>query len=1018
MSRYSTKNRHGGWTSRHGSAGSDSYNPGNNDYDQKFDFNNVISNSLNTAEIQGNNFAQHNASSQQYLRQSETTPLTSTQNSIASSSSLQTRQPSGSGRSNDILRNFFNAKNLRKRSSLMTILLLLFGGGSMLAAFFSPSLAIVQMKEVFTKGLNDQLRAVDERSSVLIRSKLKDVTKGSCGAVKIKCRYATMTEKQIKKYERNNSGLKFNTVPLDEGGGQSGLFKNRYQISSISFTDEVGKTIDIKDPGLLQKELINNVQFRAAMTKAYNPLFASLSDKVALNVMRSLKTSKRLVATGKTDAERQKNINAAVSGIEDSGARTVVKTTDKDGKEIYTDSEGNPIDSSQVTSAEQQAARGEEYLKNGGMKSVLSGAVKGVSIVGYMDSACTVYNSMRFVSALSKVKKQAQASRFAMAMVLSPADSIKSGNANPDDVAFVGNNLTSVQLASSAKVLDESKISMPGTAAKPPLKNDPDSNKNAFDSPGYQLAAYDTVPDINLRASRFMLAGGSTALLNGVLGGVATIVNGGDSNPKAVSQKCRYIQNPAVRFTGLAIGIIAGIGSFGLTTLASIGGSMAIAMALPYIESQGADIVAGNLFKDISGIDSGDAAYVGAAGLFGSMAMNRGMKPLSREEGVKYLAANQASYNNYSATQKYLARATPFDITNQFSFMGSIARSIVPVAQRSKSSASMAMINIASMFPVSLSMLTNTARAASPDTGLADQGPSEDYFNHCNDPAYKSIGIDAGPFCEVRYGMSEQELAIDPLENAQWMADTGNIDPESETGDAKDNGQPWNYVKFLEQCAHRTVGWGEDQSENEGDGSSCIDPANESLNSHFRVYTMDQSIDVSMDGEDDTTSQPGTAGFTNGVSGEINSNGWAFPTVQTDTILKNYQSVGYPGVAIGAANDFQTQGQSIFATYAGKVIAAGPSSQYGNWIVIEHQIGNKIMTSVYARMNQEGVLVKTGDTIAAGQQIGYIGSADNDSARPYLYFELWEGRALGDGTRIDPTPYLNAARTKSGAQNV
>lgn len=80
------------------------------------------------------------------------------------------------------------------------------------------------------------------------------------------------------------------------------------------------------------------------------------------------------------------------------------------------------------------------------------------------------------------------------------------------------------------------------------------------------------------------------------------------------------------------------------------------------------------------------------------------------------------------------------------------------------------------------------------------------------------------------------------------MADTGNIDPESETGDAKDNGQPWNYVKFLEQCAHRTVGWGEDQSENEGDGSNCIDPANESLNRHFRVYTMDQSIDASMDG--------------------------------------------------------------------------------------------------------------------------------------------------------------------------
>lgn len=1011
MSKYSTKNRDGGWTSRHGSAGSDSYNPGTHDYDRKFDFNNVVSNSLNDAESQGNSYVNRTAETRQDIRRSEYEPEQSTtvSNTISSGISSQSRTRRRS------FRDMLSAKNLSKKSSLMTILLLLFGGGGMLAAFFSPSLAIVQMKEVFTKSLNDQMRAVDERSSVLIRSKLKDVTKGSCGAVKIKCRYGTMTEKQIKKYERNNSGLKINTVPPEEGG-RSGILKNRYQISSISFTDDVGKTIDIRDPALLQREMMNNVKFRAAMTKAYNPLFASLSDKVALNVMRSLKTSKRLVATGKTDEERQKNINAAVSGIEDSGARTVVKTTDKDGKEIYTDSEGNPLNSSQVESAEQQAARGEEYLKSGGMKSVLSGAVKGVSIVGYMDSACTVYNSMRFVSALSKVKKQAQAARFAMAMVLSPADSIKAGNANPDDISFVGNNLTSVQLASNDKVLDESKISNPGTAAKPPLMNNPDVNKNAFDSPGYQLAAYDTVPDVNLRASRFMLAGGSTSLLNGVLGGIATIVNGGDSNPKAVSQKCRYIQNPAVRFTGLAIGIIAGIGSFGLTTLATIGGSVAIAMALPYIESQGADIVAGNMFKDLSGIDSGDAAYVGAAGLFGSMAMNRGMKPLSKKEGVKYLAASQRSYDNYTATQKYIARATPFDINNQYSFLGSIASTIVPVAQRSKSSASMAMMNIASMFPVSLGVFSKTAHAS--DDGMTEKGPSEDYFNHCNDPAYNAIGIDAGPFCEVRYGLSEQELAIDPLENAQWMADTGNIDPDSETGDAKDNGQDWNYVKFLEQCAHRTVGWGEDQSENEGDGSNCISPENEPLNSHFRVYTMDQSIDASMDGDDDANTQPGTTGFPNGVSGEVNSNGWAFPTVATDNILKNYQSVGYPGVAIGAQNDFQTQGQPIFAAYAGKVIAAGPSTEFGNWIVIEHQIGNKTMTTVYARMNHEGVLVKTGDTIAAGQEIGYIGSADNDSARPYLYFELWEGRTLSDGTRVDPTPYLNAARTKSGGQNV
>lgn len=82
------------------------------------------------------------------------------------------------------------------------------------------------------------------------------------------------------------------------------------------------------------------------MTKAYNPLFMDLSDKVALSVMRSLKTSKRLVATGKTDEERQK-ILMPPSVVSKTAARVrSLKLPTKTAKEIYTDNEGNPIDSS------------------------------------------------------------------------------------------------------------------------------------------------------------------------------------------------------------------------------------------------------------------------------------------------------------------------------------------------------------------------------------------------------------------------------------------------------------------------------------------------------------------------------------------------------------------------------------------------------------------------------------------------------------------------------------------------
>jgi hypothetical protein len=834
MSRLSTKDKLDGWKDQQRPDGLDSYNPGDQHYRNKIDnFNNRYNASAKAEEIKdlednwNADYRGKNGKNTPSLREQEQEPDSVTQIPGKTSVSSPVRGRLGSRFSLNSIQNTFTLKNLSKKSSAATILLLLFGGGGFLTILFSPSLAIVQMKEVFTKSLDDQLHSVDQRSASLMRAKMKETTKGTCGAVKIRCRFASISDSQVEKFK--NAGIEI------ERDMSKGFGSNRGQITKMTYTNDTGAQQTITQASDLQDRMLHDLDFRSKFTRGYNPLFASLSDRVASSVFSSLKASKRLVATGNTDEDRQKAVNEAVSGIEDPGGKTLTKKIDDKGNEYYVDENGNQVPSSEVDSAQSSADRIAEYEKAGGTTGVLSGALKGVNVVGYMDNACTVFNSLRFVSALSKVKKLAQAARFAMAMVLTPADSIKAGDAKMEDVSFIGDNLTTPR--DDGKVLDQSKIDQPGSASKPPTVADPEAGMNAFDSPGYHIAAYGDSPDLSLRASRFMLAGGSTALLDKVLVNVSRIVTGGNSSPKAVSQRCHYIQNPIVRFTGLAVGVVAGIGSFGLTTALSIGGSVAVAMALPYIESEAGDIIAGNLFQNLSGIDSGDAAYVGAAGIFGTMAMNRGMKPLNKDEGMQQLAANQNDFNQYAETEKYAARSNPFDITNQFSFLGSMARSLVPMIADSKTSASSAMMSIASMVPFSLNNLVKPAKAL-----------SGDYFDKCNDPAYQSIGIAAGPFCEVRYGLSDDELAIDPLENIDWMAATGNIDPNSATGDAKDNGQAWNYTKFLAQCVHRTVGWGEDQDENEGDGSNCVNPAYEDMNRHFRIYTMDLSVDQSMDG--------------------------------------------------------------------------------------------------------------------------------------------------------------------------
>ncbi len=908
-----------------------------------------------------------------------------------------------------VLQTFFKAKNLKKKSALATLLLVLFGGGGFLTVFMSPSLAIIQMKEVFTKNLNEQLHSVDERSSVLLRSKLKDLTSGSCGAIKIRCKFQTISAKQVEKFKA--AGIDVETSP-----DKKWYNGNRGQITKISFTDDKGVKTEIKDAATLQKTLLraDATPFRAAMLKGYNPLFASVSDKLATSVMSKLKITKSSKITGETDEERQKRVNDVVSGIDDSSAKTVTVKTDKDGNEHYYDSDGNELTKEEYEAGKAQAERSENYEKTGGTRGVFSSVVKGASIISYMDSACTVYNSLRHMVALAKTVQEAQAARFAMTMVLTPADMSKVGDISADQVNFVGNNLTATRPASN--VVDESKLNQQGSANQPPTTTDPEAGMNAFDSPGYHMAAYGDAPDLSLRASQYMIGGGPTGLFSNLLDGVAKVVTFGNSDPTAVNTACGYIQNPVVRFAGLGIGIVAGIGTFGLSTALGVGGSLAFAMMLPYIESHGADILAGNVFKNITGIDSGDAAAVGTAALFGSIAKARGLKPLTAAEGKKYAVANQESYARYADAEAYLARATPFDISNPYSFMGSIAATMVPVAQQSKSSISAAMINLTNLIPTSFASLTGTASAASATR-------ADDYYDKCDDIGYKQLGLGANVFCQLSYGLSDEELAMDPLENVDWMVANKQINPDSgealpEGGDVPSS--DWTYAKFLKECPNRTTGYGENEDENEGNGFNCIDPAKEEKNKHFRIYTLDKSVDDSLDGDFAETAATSDSSNTANGKNVVTADGWTFPTVATDTITSGFETNERPdhhGVDIAGDTADKTLNQPIYAARDGKVIAAGPADGYGNWIVIEHDVSGQKYTTVYGHMFDDGVMVKVGDTVKAGQQIGKIGS-NGESTGPHLHFELWSGSPLTTGKPIDPTSIVEATKKANGVVSV
>jgi cell wall-associated NlpC family hydrolase len=104
-------------------------------------------------------------------------------------------------------------------------------------------------------------------------------------------------------------------------------------------------------------------------------------------------------------------------------------------------------------------------------------------------------------------------------------------------------------------------------------------------------------------------------------------------------------------------------------------------------------------------------------------------------------------------------------------------------------------------------------------------------------------------------------------------------------------------------------------------------------------------------------------------------------------------------------------GTHIHAAADGRVVAAGPASGFGNWIVIDSiDERGKPYSTVYGHMYASGVHVRTGDTVRSGQYIADVGS-DGQSSGPHLHFELVPGGRLTGGHQVDPVPWLAGAAT-------
>ena len=99
-----------------------------------------------------------------------------------------------------------------------------------------------------------------------------------------------------------------------------------------------------------------------------------------------------------------------------------------------------------------------------------------------------------------------------------------------------------------------------------------------------------------------------------------------------------------------------------------------------------------------------------------------------------------------------------------------------------------------------------------------------------------------------------------------------------------------------------------------------------------------------------------------------------------------FGNAGHRGTDIPAP-----EGTPILAAHSGTVLVSGWNDSYGNQVLLDNGAG---LSTWYAHMT--ATAVTAGETVTAGQVIGYVGST-GDSTGNHLHFEVMQG-----GVRVDP----------------
>lgn len=688
-------------------------------------------------------------------------------------------------------------KGGKKKGPIAAIIGLLVGGGLGMGVMFSPSLLIVHLKETMVKALDDANPALSLRTNKMLWKKVNSIASGfeysKDGKCNVKCKFGSVSESMKMNLEKPGSKFKveFNETKV------AGI--KRYTIKSMSY--DGGKPITNAADF---KKLMADPMAASDFKKHFNSKTAYFLNGKFGTVLREKFGLNKLTKVYGENLDKAKASVRKSLGLEGDKASTTppAKQTDAEKQAIL---EKHPVYSKALTKIR-----------------TVNKSANAASFV------CVAYNIGRTTTYAIKAAKIAAFAGFAI-LFLNVADQIKSGDGvDPAAVEQVGNQLTSK-----------------------------DSNgMSATDSIGYKTAAFGD----NLSASEsdqkysIMPVGSVVKLIGNMLAfllatGVASLVAARvaciGANVAGMVAQCSEELIAAVVLIETVIGSIGALATCALKLAA-------IALAASAVLGGMLDLIITAIIKSelpvldetTNGTAAGNAIYSGTASIMGGASASYGLNPGNQEEIKTYALNTSEIVNQQDAIASYEAKSTPFDISNQYSFMGSIL-SKLGIYSLAKSSNVSIISRVLGFIPKSISSLQTPALAAT----TAAENKSKIYGN-CTDWAIKNMNLGADSLCNLSYVMGGDELDADIDQTLTYML--GKYINE-------DTGVPVagsDYEKYVKYCAERVEPMGETSMAIEDEdyvwavGVQCLntgDSTHDEMLKNFRVYTMDSSINDTME---------------------------------------------------------------------------------------------------------------------------------------------------------------------------